>query len=81
MGSFGVEVRASLRAIRSVTFLYFDLRDPRLHQSLNQHNRQRLVCGEVDGPFGGGESLNLAKFFAYYGARLVELEGFEPSTS
>src|SRR5713226_2426955 len=34
------------RAIRSVPFLAFDLRDPRLHQFLNKSSRQGLVGGE-----------------------------------
>src|SRR3989442_8516437 len=45
------------RVTRSALFLAFDLRDPRLHQSLNECGRQRLVRGEVDGPFGCGEAL------------------------
>ena len=69
------------RAAQLTPFRAFDPRDSRLHQFLNKCSGQRLVRGEVDGPFGGGESLNLAKFFAYYGVRLVDLEGFEPSTS
>ena len=48
------------RATRSAPFLAFLLRDPRLHQFLDKCNRQRLVQREMDGPFGGGETL---KFF------------------
>src|ERR1035437_1054662 len=53
--SFGRQ--PGLAATRSGLFLAFDLRDPRLHQFLNQCNRQWLVCGEVDGPFRCGEAL------------------------
>src|SRR5713226_4578452 len=44
------------RATPSAPFLAFDLCDPRLHQFLNKSSRQRLVRGEMDGPFGGGEA-------------------------
>ena len=71
-----VSMAAQLTPLRA-----FAPRDPRLHHFLNKCSGQWLVREEVDGPFGGGESLNLAKFFAYYGVRLVDLEGFEPSTS
>src|SRR6266567_4888279 len=45
------------RATRSTPYFAFDLRDPRLHQLLNQCSRQWLVRGELDCPFGSGEAL------------------------
>ena len=38
-------------------FLALDLRDSRFHQFLNKRSWERLVRGEVDGPFGCGEAL------------------------
>jgi len=45
---------------RSAPLLAFVLRDPRLHQFLDKGNRQGLVHGELNGPFGCGEALEFA---------------------
>src|SRR5271166_327746 len=45
------------RASRSATLLAFVLRDPCLHEFLDERSRQGLVRGELNGPFGGGEVL------------------------
>src|SRR5260370_38405078 len=41
----------------SAPFLVFDLRDARLYHFLDKCGRQRLVRGELDGPFCVGEAL------------------------
>src|SRR2546425_3752564 len=56
----GLHHEQASRAARSAPFLVFDLRDPRLHHSLNKCSRQRLVGGELDGPFGCDEALKFA---------------------
>ena len=45
------------RLAPSAQLFAFDLRDSRLHKFPDKRSRQRLVRGEVDGPFGGGEAL------------------------
>lgn len=47
------------RAARLAPFLAFDLREPRLHQFLDECSRQWLVRWEVDRPFRCGEALKL----------------------
>src|SRR5207248_1860558 len=44
-------------APQSAPFLAFVLRDPRLHQFLDECCRQWLVAGELDGAFGCREAL------------------------
>src|SRR5208337_5377592 len=52
-------LRWALTPRSTAPFLVLDLRDPRLHQPPNKSNRQWLVRGEANGPFGSGEALKL----------------------
>src|SRR6266851_3624555 len=54
-GESGTRFQGNL--VRSAPFLVFDLGDPRLYHFLDKRSRQRLVRGELDGPFGCGEAL------------------------